>query len=119
LLDALDRGVQDSSPLAVPPFSSHPTIDAALTPPEELKEREGEILVALLLLGAVSKRNRVSRRKAARKADPEANESTYYRHIASLAKRELVRSEKGPLGGIWLTPNGKTVAQSLQGNTHQ
>lgn len=95
------------------------TVEVTVTPSEEPEEREREILVALLLLGAVTERRRVSRRKAARKADSDTVVSIYNRPIAALGKRGLLCSKKGPNGGIWLTPNGKTAAQSLQEKTHQ
>jgi hypothetical protein len=79
----------------------------------ELPEREQEILKALLLLKAEGKHRRVSRDKAARKADPECKPSTYNVHVRSLIKRGLLRSQKGPGGGIWLTPEGGAVAKSL------
>ncbi|MHB1421852.1 MAG: hypothetical protein ACYC3I_01385 [Gemmataceae bacterium] len=85
----------------------------------DIPERQREILTALLLLGAVTDRNRVARRKAASKADPEAAESTYNRPIAALAGRGLIGSKKGPDGGIWLTSNGEIAAQSLRKKTYQ
>jgi hypothetical protein len=88
--------------------------DAAI--PAELTDRQQEILVALLRLNAVGEHRRVSRAKASRKADSSTPVSTYNRPIATLADHGLIRSKKGPTGGIWLTPEGETVAKSLQGN---
>jgi hypothetical protein len=79
----------------------------------ELGDREKEILVALLLLKADSKRRRVSRAKAARKADPGCQPSTYNKPVSNLPKRGLVVSKRGPNGGIWLTPQGVREATAL------
>lgn len=95
------------------------TVEGTVTPSEGLGEREREVLVALLLLGSVTERKRVSRRKAARKADPIAAVSTYNRPTRQLVERGLVCSKKGPNGGIWLTPSGEAVAQSLREKSHQ
>jgi hypothetical protein len=79
----------------------------------ELKERENEILHALLLLKAEGERRRVSREKASKKADPACKTSSYNRAIASLVKRGFVESQKGPTGGIWLTSEGVSAAKAL------
>jgi hypothetical protein len=87
-------------------------------PSEEPPEREREILSSLLLLGATTKRRRVSRRQAARKADPESPVSTFNRPIVALVERGYVHSKKGPDGGIWLSLTGEAAAKSLRQN-HQ
>jgi hypothetical protein len=80
----------------------------------ELNEREGEILLALLLLKATGKRRAVSRHKAATKADPATKPASYNKAIASLVERKLVESKSGPGGGIWLTSDGMRFAESFQ-----
>jgi hypothetical protein len=79
----------------------------------ELGEREHEILRALLLLKAEGERRRVSRKKAARKADAGCNPSSYNKAIASLVGKGFVKSRTGPGGGIWLTPEGASFAKAI------
>jgi hypothetical protein len=79
----------------------------------ELQERENHILRALLMLKAESKRRSVSRIRAARKADPACKASSYNKAVASLVGKGLVKSKRGPNGGIWLTPDGVSAATAL------
>jgi hypothetical protein len=81
--------------------------------PTRLNEREREILSALLRLNANTERYSVDRLKAAKTADKKGRPSSYYKAIASLVKNRLVRSQKGPGGGIWLTPDGVRLAQVI------
>src|SRR5262249_3884897 len=92
---------------AVQPNGGDPISDS------ELKEREREILSALLLLKADGERRRVSRNKAARKADPSCKPSSYNKAIASLVKKGYVASQTGPGGGIWLSPEGVCLAKTV------
>jgi hypothetical protein len=86
------------------------------TSPQELSDREKEILQALQVLKADGERRRVSRQKAARKTDPGCKPSTYNKAISSLVKRGFVESRSGPGGGIWLTPAGVVAAEALKGS---
>jgi hypothetical protein len=83
------------------------------SPGTELIEREKEILHSLLHLKAEGERRRVSRDQAARKADPASKASSYYQAIASLARKGLICSRRGPNGGLWLTPEGVSAAKLL------
>ena len=79
----------------------------------DLNEREREILRALVLVHADAERRSVARLKAARKADPACPASSYNQAVASLVKKKLVGSKRGPRGGIWLTPMGLSAANTL------
>jgi hypothetical protein len=81
---------------------------------DELVEREREILQALLILKATGKRRSVPRRKAAKQVDPAAKSASYNKAVASLVEKKLVESKAGPRGGIWLTPAGMQLAESIQ-----
>jgi hypothetical protein len=76
-------------------------------------ERKNDILRALLMLKAVSERRRVSRKRAAMKADPGCRPASYSKTISALATDKLVQTLRGPGGGIWLTSEGLTAAQAL------
>jgi hypothetical protein len=95
---------------------------AATEPPEgieqsQLSERGQEILKALLELGAEGRRRKVTRDKAAGKADPKGSASSYYKDIATLGKDGLIVVARGAGGGIWLTPKGKSTAKALSSGT--
>jgi hypothetical protein len=79
----------------------------------ELQERENDILRALLMLKAESNRRSVSRSRAAIKVDPACKPSSYNKAVASLVAKGLVKSKKGPNGGIWLTPDGVSAAKAV------
>jgi hypothetical protein len=82
--------------------------------PEDLGERECELLCALWALKAVGPRRSVLRRVVAKKADPAAKPASYNKAVASLGAKGLVGTKPGPGGGIWLTPAGEPVARSFQ-----
>jgi hypothetical protein len=84
-------------------------------PEEKLSEREKELLLAYLALGADSKRRKVSRTQAARKADPGSPPTTYNRANAALGRRgylQVAAPREG--GGCWLTSVGKAAAEALR-----
>src|SRR5262245_113735 len=93
-------------------LSPKPDTNVASVEPES-REREDEILRALLLLKADGNHRRVSRLQAARKADPECKPSSYNKAIASLAQKGFIKSRVGPRGGIWLTPEGVSRAKGM------
>jgi hypothetical protein len=86
---------------------------------DTLPEREQEILQALLLLGADSPRRRQSVWQTTRRVDPSAKPNSYKGQVASLVKQGLVESQKGPGGGIWLTAQGKSIAERFGASPHQ
>jgi hypothetical protein len=80
----------------------------------ELKDREKEVLRAMLILKATSKLKARPRLQVARKADPGSPPSSYFKAIASLTKNGLAESKKGPNGGVWLTSEGVSAAKALE-----
>jgi hypothetical protein len=81
--------------------------------PLELNPRQREILQALAHLNARTEHRLVSRRRAAKRADPGSGEDAYSHPISSLVQRGLVASCKGRHGGIWLTPAGEAALEEL------
>lgn len=79
----------------------------------DLSDREAEVMKALLLLNAIGKRTRTSRSKVAKKVAPARKPSTFGHVISALVKRGFLESHTGNQGGIWLTPEGLTVARQL------
>ena len=80
----------------------------------ELKEREKEVLRALLALKADSERRAVSRLQVARKADRHSPRSSYNKAIAGLSPKGLIKTRRGPNGGVWLTAKGVSAAKALE-----
>jgi hypothetical protein len=98
--------------------SYHPPLINAAPPGSDahldrLNDRQKELLGAVLRLGAVSQDRGVPVGKAARKADPGASPGAYKTACASLVRFQLLKSKKGPNGGIWLTDTGKSLAERL------
>jgi hypothetical protein len=81
---------------------------------EDLTEKEAELLRAYLQLDATSKRKKVARNRAARKADPSSPPSTYNKANSALAKRRLLQvGTRREQGGCWLTAEGIELAKGL------
>ena len=82
-----------------------------------LSDRQYRALQVLLEQNAFSPDKRCTRQVVAEKAEGKhATANTYAKHIASLVMEGFAASKAGPNGGIWLTEDGRKLAEQLDKN---
>lgn len=102
-----------------PAFFSRPGIPTG-TPSfsfDQMTLRHWEILRELFRREAFTHKSRVKTAAlAVGVAGPDANPNSFKRPIAELAEFELVGTSEGQGGGVWLTRDGRLLAQSRSGD---
>ncbi len=79
-----------------------------------LTDRQRNILRALFERQAFDRETRMTTEAITKLAEgPAANPETFKQPMAELALLEFVETARGPKGGVWLSPKGRSFAESI------